>query len=920
MQSFDFSIKAFLCAVLVICFSATNAQDAKYYNGKADEFSNNGEYDLAITNYTSAIRIDPANAYAYNGRGFVYGSKNQMDLAIQDFTRAINADPEFFMAYDNRGYAYSQMNKLDLAMQDFNTAISLNPDFDRAYSNRGEVYFKMKQFDFAIKDHTKAISLEAEYPPYYYARGLAYANKNQLDLAIQDFTKAITLGSNYPLAYGNRGYAYSQKKQFDLAIQDYTVAISQDPNYSFAYANRGYAYSQKNQFDLAIQDYTVAISQDPNYSFAYSNRGYAYLQKKQFELAIQDYTTNISFNPGYAINYANRGYAYAQTNQLDLAIQDYGKALDLDSNNSRTYSGRGWVYLRKRQFDLAIQDYSKAIRLEPGNASFYGSRYSAYYNINQMDLALQDISKAISTDPSTVYYYNNRGFYYNAQGKYDLAIQDFKTCLTKDPNYNLAYINIISPLVRMQRFAEAKSYYDLYGQKKLSSYLETDRYKFYKKFIIAVTQVADGKLNDALTNLDLASNEYGTEIKEETKRSFIDILFLKGYILEKIEQAEEAKSIYEQSLVIDSKQPDIKEALQNLEQKQTQSRSIDNTPPEITLISPAPSRSFDIEADNSKTQIIGKAKDAAGIASIKINTISVDKIEDDGLFITNLVLKSGTNSIEIVATDKQGNTAKKTFTINGTAGANNPAPKADMVAAPGAGGPKYYAILIAEKDYDDPAIPDLQNPVKDAKELKIILESKYTFDPANIDTLYNRSREDIMQAIVLRCNSLTENDNLIIFYAGHGIAEKDKFGDVDGYWIPSSAKKGLTASYISSDEINKAIKRSDAKHILLIADACFSGSFTRQLSADAPKEVTKQYALSSRKVMASGNIEPVPDNSKFIFYIKQRLNDNKEKYLTAKDLFDSFYKAILNNTDNVPQYAAVKNAGDEGGEFIFIKK
>ena len=234
--------------------------------------------------------------------------------------------------------------------------------------------------------------------------------------------------------------------------------------------------------------------------------------------------------------------------------------------------------------------------------------------------------------------------------------------------------------------------------------------------------------------------------------------------------------------------------------------------------------------------------------------------------------------------------------------------------------PKYYAILIAEKDYADEGIPDLQNPIRDAKELKAILESKYTFNTTDIDTLYNKSREEIMQAIVQRCNTLTENDNLLIFYAGHGIGEKDKFGDVDGYWIPTSAKKGLNASYISSDDINKAVKRSNAKHILIIADACFSGAFTRALPADASKLVAKQYAVPSRKVMASGNIEPVPDNSKLLFFLKQSLNDNKEKYLTAKDLFDGMYKKIINNTDNLPQYAAIKNVGDEGGEFIFIKK
>lgn len=72
--------------------------------------------------------------------------------------------------------------------------------------------------------------------------------------------------------------------------------------------------------------------------------------------------------------------------------------------------------------------------------------------------------------------------------------------------------------------------------------------------------------------------------------------------------------------------------------------------------------------------------------------------------------------------------------------------------------------------------------------------------------------------------------------------------------------------------------------------------------------------------MASGNMEPVPDNSKFIYYLNKNLKENKVKYLTAKDLFNNFYKAIINNTETFPQYAAIKGVGDEGGEFVFIMR
>jgi hypothetical protein len=285
-------------------------------------------------------------------------------------------------------------------------------------------------------------------------------------------------------------------------------------------------------------------------------------------------------------------------------------------------------------------------------------------------------------------------------------------------------------------------------------------------------------------------------------------------------------------------------------------------------------------------------------------------------------LKAGANTITIAATDKAGNSSTKTFTVAGNllAKKEEEPQQVEIVPVNIDASPVYHAIVIGEQDYADPSIADLENPVQDATTIKTILETKYTFSPKNIETLFNKSREEIMQGIVQKCNSLSENDNLLIFYAGHGTAEKDRFGEVDGYWIPTSAKKGVLATYISSDDINKALKQSRCKHILLIADACFSGAFTRRLSSDASLAIQKQYAVPSRKIMASGNMEPVPDKSRFIYYLSRNLKENKEKYLTAKKLYDSFYEAILNNSDTSPQYAPIKNVGDEGGEFVFIKK
>jgi len=72
--------------------------------------------------------------------------------------------------------------------------------------------------------------------------------------------------------------------------------------------------------------------------------------------------------------------------------------------------------------------------------------------------------------------------------------------------------------------------------------------------------------------------------------------------------------------------------------------------------------------------------------------------------------------------------------------------------------------------------------------------------------------------------------------------------------------------------------------------------------------------------MTSGTLTKVPDRSAFIRFLVERLQSNEEKYLSSEQLFSSFRMAVINNSDVLPQYGVISNVGDQGGDFIFIKK
>lgn len=345
--------------------------------------------------------------------------------------------------------------------------------------------------------------------------------------------------------------------------------------------------------------------------------------------------------------------------------------------------------------------------------------------------------------------------------------------------------------------------------------------------------------------------------------------------------------------------------------KNEKKEEIDKTPPKIIFISPAIADKSRQVSENVTFDILGKVSDESGIFSVFVNSEKID-VAEDGIFKIKYWLKPGENPISVVAMDNHDNIAEKKFIVDFTP------QKSALADLPGQTG-KYYALLIGINNYSHPEILDLDNPLKDARTLHDILISHYTFEKENVTLLKNASRSKMINALDELARIITPADNLLIFYAGHGWW--DEKANI-GYWLPADARKDSKAEWFRNSTLCDYLKEINSKHTLLVADACFAGGIfkTRKAFPDAPVAINKLYELPSRKAMTSGTLTEVPDRSAFIRFLVERLENNKEQYLSSEQLFSSFRIAVINNSDVVPQYGEIQGVGDEGGDFIFIRK
>jgi len=243
---------------------------------------------------------------------------------------------------------------------------------------------------------------------------------------------------------------------------------------------------------------------------------------------------------------------------------------------------------------------------------------------------------------------------------------------------------------------------------------------------------------------------------------------------------------------------------------------------------------------------------------------------------------------------------------------------------------KYRALIIGNNEYHDPKKRwlSLNTAVTDAKALESLLRTQYGFN--DITRMQNASRKDILLALRDLSQRVLPNDSVLIYYAGHGYMDQET---QKGYWVPVDAMGSDYTTYLRNSTIRDEIGiiADRAKHTLLISDSCFSGSLLRRglrfpTSAEAGEKYFKKVAeKKSVQIMSSGGNEFVDDNYKnsghspFSYFLINELKHNDKPMITLSELSTDVTKAVANNVDQTPNHGVLSGAGDELGEFIFVK-
>lgn len=220
-----------------------------YYMGEGAAFMSSGQYSSAIYSYTCITQqIDNSYIPAYLNRAVAHTARRSYELALEDYSTAIRLNPNSIPAYNNRGIVFAALVEYEEAIADFDRVLELNPDYVLGYNNRGVIYAAQGEYDLAIADFETAIEIagldtavadlsnperdqNAPFPRYQreYAQAYALLGIVYSQISLENYHNYILLtgGSADPRIQSAAG-SLESRFTFELRFDDGTWLLAAD--------------------------------------------------------------------------------------------------------------------------------------------------------------------------------------------------------------------------------------------------------------------------------------------------------------------------------------------------------------------------------------------------------------------------------------------------------------------------------------------------------------------------------------------------------------------------------------------------------------------------------------------------------------------------------------------------------------------
>ncbi|MBV9303437.1 MAG: tetratricopeptide repeat protein [Acidobacteriaceae bacterium] len=446
---------------LAACHSATPDDAVHHYRAGQIHFSRR-DYERALFEHDTAVRMDPEKADYHSAMGLAYRRLGRWEMAFRSYATAIHLAPENLTFVRNLALAFHAQQLYDFALPNLDRVLAKQPeDIDcKLAAAECYAYGHSKNTEKALSLCNTVITQHPEDPRAYESAGGFYYSRADFPNCLQNYEAAR---SRYVAKSPN-----DAKRMLESLASVCDQAIAASPGDSTLRYERGRICELQGDYEDAVAEYQRALAPpndtNPKYrvllSRALGNVSFKQADYKQggdrkaaynsaiqyWQSALRDVRDNPSKDPSTRILSKeeeaqienNIGTAYDWLGQRDDAMRQYMVSANLAPDKYQVHYNLGSALYRRKVFDQSLSKFQEAFRLAPKVSFIPYQIGNCYYRLGFKDLAVAKWQEALTLDPANADATCNLGVVAFEAGKKDIATHYWDRVLKLNPQSEAA--------------------------------------------------------------------------------------------------------------------------------------------------------------------------------------------------------------------------------------------------------------------------------------------------------------------------------------------------------------------------------------------------------------------------------------------------------------------------------------------------
>jgi tetratricopeptide (TPR) repeat protein len=226
--------------------------DAVSLNISGDRYYQEERIDDAVSEFESALRLDPQNANVHNSLGVCHGVRGAYDAALKAFETAAALAPEEAMMVYNIGLIHSLKGEHEKALSRYREAEAMTDDLYELLFEAGKTCLSLQRVTEALERFQRAASLRPAEAPLFRFMGESLNRLDRKKEALQAFQKAVRLNPNDAVALSFLGGLFEETgENVDIAEIFMLQSVDIQPSNARFRLRLGRFYLNQERFEEA---------------------------------------------------------------------------------------------------------------------------------------------------------------------------------------------------------------------------------------------------------------------------------------------------------------------------------------------------------------------------------------------------------------------------------------------------------------------------------------------------------------------------------------------------------------------------------------------------------------------------------------------------------------------------------------------